>query len=200
MDTPHLAKLLMKHGSAPERYASATLDSLRPEQDPGGVVTGWPATDVPVLVLVGRTHVGKTYAGCALINGYAPADPESDWGARYFRCLDLVNPDGSVRDAGDLSTARTAGLLFLDGLGTLLLDAGLRSPITPDLPSPVLYELIDARLGERKPTVVATNLAVGDAVPYPGVPTFEQVYGKIADRLLYRATVAHLIGPEVLAE
>lgn len=200
MDTTHLAKLLMKRGSTPERYASATLDSLRPEQDPGGVVTGWPATDVPVLVLVGGTHVGKTYAGCALINGYTKKDPQHDMGAHYFRCLDLVNPDGSVHDASDLDLARMSDLLFLDGLGTLLLDSGLRSPITPDLPSPVLYELIDGRLGERKPTVVATNLAVGDAVPYPGVPTFEQVYGKIADRLLYRATVAHLIGPEVLAE
>ncbi|MGI5157998.1 hypothetical protein [Microbispora sp. CA-102843] len=51
------------------------------------------ATDVPVLVLVGGTHVGKTSAACALANGHTKKDPQHDMSAYYFRCLDQVNPD-----------------------------------------------------------------------------------------------------------
>lgn len=170
------------------------MTDLRLDQDPGCAITAWRPGTSPVLVLVGRVHVGKTHAGCALVNGHIPADTDSI-GAAYFRAHELVRPDGEVRSETDLHWAAKAALLFLDDMGAVLLNAGIRSLVTPSMPFGPLYEMLDKRLSEHRPVVVATNLPAGDAVTDPNWPTFTQMYGKLADRLLRDAAIAHLAGP-----
>jgi DNA replication protein DnaC len=147
------------------RYRRASLDALKPQQDPDGMVSGWLDTASPTLVLKGLTRRGKTYAAYAVGNEARRRGTWVDaWRVtdllRYLRPAELE--DG--RAARVWEDAAGADLLILD-------DLGKEKPTEWTVSQ--MNDLMDARGRNARRTIVTTNLetaelldAYGDAFVY----------------------------------
>ncbi|MGA4995933.1 ATP-binding protein [Nonomuraea bangladeshensis] len=170
-------------------YADATLDGLRPEQDPDGRVSRWLDTDSRTLVLVGDNSLGKTYAGFAVCNAAVARDMwVVAWNVADLN--DQLRPGGNIRA---FEYAERCDHLFLDDLGAEKISEWTLEQ---------LYRLIDARVRNRRRTGISTNLpydrrgfADTPKEQQPVTPNMIDRYGaRIVHRIMHEATVVRFHG------
>lgn len=166
----------------PARYADASYDMLRPEQDPHGMVSGWWGRGPRALVLAGPARTGKTTAAYAIANrvhgdrGWVVAATAADLSA-------ALKPDG---DPTAYDNAVTCDLLVLDDLG--------RERVT-DWWLEQLQRLVDARCAHVRRLVVTTNAAADPNAVYDELVAR---YGDpLVERLIDDGGVVALDGPAV---
>ena len=164
----------------PSRFVAATLDVLRPPQQPfAAALTGWWSGGSRNLLMTGNAGLGKSHVGWAICNE-AIADDVMVQAWTVSRLVAALRPNNRVPDLPGLILTRvcTARLLFLDDLG--------REAVT-DWVGEQVQTILDVRSGEPETrTIVATNLS-SDAV--------EARYGApVLDRLIDEATVMRFAG------
>jgi DNA replication protein DnaC len=109
------------------------------------------------LLLMGSPGAGKTVACTEVLAN----------GGAFFRAIELARLSSfAAEDKRQLAVAQGCSALVLDDLGAEMLHDGWK---------PMLDELIDIRWGERRRTIITTNL---------DSPTFKSRYGeRIVDRI-----------------
>lgn len=166
----------------PSRYAAASYDTLRTEQDPRGLVTAWWQRGPRALVIAGPARTGKTTAAYAIAND---AHGQGEW-VMVWTAADLsaaLKPDGEPLA---FEYATTCPLLVLDDLG--------RERVT-DWWLEQLQRIVDLRCAHERRLIVTTNTA-----PAAGGAYEELVarYGDpIVERLIDDGGVVVLDGPAV---
>lgn len=167
----------------PSRYACANYDRLRPEQDPGGLVSGWWERGPRSLVLAGPVRTGKTTAAYAIANA---AHAALCW-VVAVTAADLsadLKPDG---DPLAYDQAVACDLLVIDDLG--------RERVT-DWWLEQLQRLVDARCAHERRLVVTTNVTAPD--PDQLYDQLVTRYGDpVVERLIDDGGVVALDGPAV---
>lgn len=154
--------------ACPKRYRSATVARLYPQQDPGGVVSGWLASASPLLVLHGPPRRGKTHAAWA-VAGQAHAAGAWVAGGRLAELLWLLRPSDADPGRPDRTRAALAAadLAVIDDLG--------REKTTETVVAHV-WDMLETRLSGGLRTIVTTNL------------TLDQILDRYGDPVLYRLT------------
>jgi DNA replication protein DnaC len=140
---------------------NASLDTLRPQQDPKGKVTGFLAGTRSVLLLLGPAGHGKT--NCAVAVGWqvrrrggtcvywsCPALRDALWTERY------ETPQDAAERRAALDTAVSADLLVLDDLG------GERRDTEWGFWTDRLYTILSARSENGRLTIITANAAGED--------------------------------------
>lgn len=143
----------------PARYAAASYATLRPEQDPRGMVSGWWRRGPLVLVLAGPSRTGKTTAAYAIGND---AHQQHAWVVTWT-AADLsaaLKPDGEDTAYGH---AAACDLLLIDDLG--------RERVT-DWWREQLHRIVDRRTADARRLVVTANVT----------PDPERAYDELVDR------------------
>lgn len=167
----------------PSRYATADYAGLRPEQDPGGLVSGWWARGPRSLVLAGPVRTGKTTAAYAIANAAHRA-------MCWVVALSAADLSAALKPDGDplaYDQAVACDLLVIDDLG--------RERVT-DWWLEQLQRVVDARCAHERRLVVTTNAAAAD----PDALYDELVarYGDpVVERLIDDGGVVALDGPAV---
>lgn len=133
-----------------------------------------PRSEVFGLVLLGTTGIGKSVAAAYAARwclyefrlSEQPSGSAREW-ARWFTGAELGRLYTHDRDdRRDWEKLKTCGVLVLDDLGTEAADARVGE---------ALWELVDARTGNRRPTIISANLKAAE---------FKARYGdRVADRL-----------------
>ncbi|MET8006201.1 ATP-binding protein [Nonomuraea glycinis] len=170
-------------------YATADLAGLKPEQDPDAKVSGWLDIDSRTLVLVGENSRGKTHTAFAVANEAARRDLwVIAWNAADFH--DALRPGGDPRA---YEYAERCDVLVYDDMGAeKISDAVLKAT----------YQLIDARVRNRRKNVITTNLPYDErgfadtpAEMRPIKPNLIDVYGgRVVHRVIHEATVVRVLG------
>jgi hypothetical protein len=164
--------------ACPERYRAATVAGLVPQQDPGGVVSGWLASPSLLLVLHGPSRRGKTHSAWAVAS---QARDGGAWvsGGRVADLMWLLRPNDADpgRPERTRSALFTAGLAVLDDLG--------REPVTPTVVAHV-WDTLETRLSGGLRTIVTTNLTTTELLERYGDP--------VLYRLTETGTAARIVG------
>ncbi|MGX4657077.1 ATP-binding protein [Micromonospora sp. SCSIO 07396] len=167
----------------PSRYATASYDRLRPDQNPGGKIARWWDAGPRTLVLAGPTRTGKTTAAYAIGND---VHGREQW-VMVWTAADLsaaLKPDSAEPLAYDYAT--TCGLLILDDLG--------RERVT-DWWLEQLQRIVDHRCAHERRMVVTTNTGANAAAVYDELSAR---YGHpVVERLLDGGGLLVLDGPPV---
>lgn len=166
----------------PARYATASYDTLHPDQDPQGLVSGWWARGPRALVLSGPARTGKTTAAYAIANAvhalpsWVVAITAADLSA-------ALKPDG---DPAVYDHAVGCDLLVVDDLG--------RERVT-DWWLEQLQRVMDARCANLRRLIVTTNAAADPDKVYDELVAR---YGDpLVERLIDDGGVVALDGPAV---
>jgi len=128
----------------PSRYATASYETLRPNQDPKGMVSSWRLRGPRALVVAGPARTGKTTAAYAIAND---AHAQGEW-VMVWTAADLsasLKPDGEPLA---FNYATDCDLLVLDDLG--------RERVT-DWWLEQLQRIVDNRCANERRMVVTTN-------------------------------------------
>lgn len=174
----------------PSRYADASYDLLRPEQNPDGKISRWRANGPRALLLAGPARTGKTTAAYAIANDTHAHDL---W-VMVWTAPDLsaaLKPDGEPF-AYDYATG--CDLLVLDDLG--------RERVT-DWWLEQLQRVLDERCAQERRLVVTCNTTMPEDNDdrAPAEVAYEQLvarYGHpIVERLIDGGGVLVLDGPAV---
>lgn len=168
----------------PSKYATASYETLTPEQNPRGLVSSWWARGPRALLLAGSSRTGKTTAAYAICN---EAHSKRAWVvattavALHTACKPVPRdrdtpPDAYVpsrHDPNAFMRAAMCDLLLLDDLG--------RETVWPWWRSE-LHELLDVREREQKRTIVTANTptdpeaAYNDLLERYGDPLVERIF------------------------
>lgn len=166
----------------PSRYAAASYDTLRPNQDPKGMISAWRERGPRALVIAGPARTGKTTAAYAIAND---SHAQGEW-VMVWTAADLsasLKPDGEPL-AFDYAT--TCSLLVLDDLG--------RERVT-DWWLEQLQRVVDIRCANERRLVVTTNSGATAEAAYEDLVSR---YGDpIVERLIDDGGVVVLDGPAV---
>lgn len=166
----------------PSRYADASYDILRPEQNPGGKVSRWWDHGPRALVIAGPSRTGKTTAAYAVAND---VHAQGIW-VIVWTAADLsaaLKPEGEPLA---YEYATTCPLLIIDDLG--------RERVT-DWWLEQLQRIVDARCANNRRLIVTTNSggsadeAYDELVNRYGTP--------VVERLIDDGGVLVLDGPAV---
>ena len=167
----------------PSRYARASYDALRPDQNPGGKVSRWWASGPRTLVLAGPTRTGKTTSAYAIGND---VHAQGQW-VMVWTAADLsaaLKPDSAEPLAYDYAT--TCPLLVIDDLG--------RERVT-DWWLEQLQRIVDHRCSHERRLIVTTNTAAEAGAVYDELSAR---YGHpVVERLLDGGGLLVLDGPPV---
>lgn len=167
----------------PSRYATASYDQLRPDQDPGGKVSRWWDSGPRSLVLAGPTRTGKTTAAYAIAND---VHHQEQW-VMVWTAADLsaaLKPDSAEPMAYEYAT--TCPLLVLDDLG--------RERVT-DWWLEQLQRIVDHRCAHERRLIITTNTAASADAVYDEL---SERYGHpVVERLLDGGGLLVLDGPPV---
>lgn len=167
----------------PSRYAAASYELLRPEQNPGGKISRWWDHGPRALVLAGPARTGKTTAAYAIANAVHSA---GEW-VMVWTAADLsaaLKPDSDEPLA--YAYATTCPLLVLDDLG--------RERVT-DWWLEQLQRIVDHRCSHQLRLVVTCNTGPSADAAYDELVTR---YGHpIVERLIDDGGVLVLDGPAV---
>lgn len=132
----------------PTRYASASLDGLLPQQDPGGKVSRWlAATHVRSLLLLGPARGGKTHAAYAIGN----AAHEAGMWVEAWTAHELCRASMPKADSNPYERATDAALLIVDDLGREHVGEWWLA---------ALHQLLDERCKHNRRTVVTGNVRI----------------------------------------
>lgn len=160
----------------PSRFASASLEDLTDDQNPGGRVADWWDRGVLTLVLRSeRNGVGKSHAAYAIGN-HAMAQAEDVWAV----CWTMIGLNDAFRPSGDdtaYGVAQTCDLLLVDDVG--------REKIS-EWTLERMQGVLDARWSERRRTILTTRLT--------GEQFVERYGGSISDRVRDDAWVVEVKG------
>ncbi|HOV70134.1 MAG TPA: ATP-binding protein [Clostridia bacterium] len=109
---------------------------------------GFPDNEKPNILLLGKTGVGKTYLAMCIVRavmdkGYAVLSTNA------FGLFERLAQRLSGQDI-DLNHIRQADLLFIDDLGM--------EPVLNNFTIEYLFEILNARLLNRKNTIITSNL------------------------------------------
>lgn len=157
----------------PVMYREASLDDLDDQQH-AVAVRGWLGSGQVGLVLAGEVGTGKTHAAYAVGN----AAMQRGLFVEAWTMHDLLT---ALRPEGDPAAqqfARTADVLILDDL--------MASKTVTPWAAEALTALMDARLRDRRRTVVTTNA--------PSKALVDAWGARCIDRLTYRAQTLVLRG------
>jgi len=110
-----------------------------------------PAPSPPNLLILGQSGLGKSFLGNAIAARALEAGVSALRTAAYRFISDIM--DGISERKSRLSAYVEAGLLVLDDLGTEFMTQFSHS---------VLYNIINTRLIELRPTIISTNLRIGE--------------------------------------
>lgn len=158
----------------PTRFKEARLDSLTPQQDPRGVVSGWWASTSPTLILRSLTPgVGKSHAAFAI--GYHVVALRRS--ARSWSAIDLNEALRPGQDETAFDVAREVDLLVIDDLGAERLTEWTIERLT---------SLLDHRWGNQKRTILTTNLE--------GKVLLDRYGSRLVDRMIDEATIVEVAG------
>ncbi|MFG1776634.1 ATP-binding protein [Micromonospora sp. NPDC049048] len=167
----------------PSRYATASYDTLRPDQDPRGKVSRWWTSGPRSLVLAGPTRTGKTTSAYAIGND---VHAQGQW-VMVWTAADLsaaLKPDSNEPLAYDYAT--TCPLLVIDDLG--------RERVT-DWWLEQLQRIVDHRCAHERRLIVTTNTAGEAGAVYDELSAR---YGHpVVERLLDGGGLLVLDGPPV---
>jgi len=167
----------------PSRYATASYNRLRPDQNPAGKVSRWWDSGPRTLVLAGPTRTGKTTAAYAIAND---AHAQDQW-VMVWTAADLsaaLKPDSHEPLAYDYAT--TCQLLVIDDLG--------RERVT-DWWLEQLQRIVDHRCAHERRLIVTTNTAGEAGAVYDELSAR---YGHpVVERLLDGGGLLVLDGPPV---
>jgi DNA replication protein DnaC len=156
------------------RFRHARVALLKPQQDPGGLVTSWLDQPSLTLVLPGESRRGKTFAAYAV--GHAAF--ERGWWVTAWRVSDLLRYlRPSDRDPGRAESTwdavTRAGLVILDDLGS--------ESRNTDWPATQMMDILDDRTRNNRRTVITTNLSEGELAAAYGDPfVYRLIEGTIA--------------------
>ncbi|MGO5316760.1 ATP-binding protein [Paraeggerthella sp. LCP19S3_G8] len=132
----------LARSGVPSRYRSASLDGCDRR------IADWSASPSDVLLLRGDVGRGKTHAACAVLIANA-----AERTVLFATSLDLLRDfrsvfDGAAREADVMGRYRNVGLLAVD-------DLGKERPT--DWALSKLFDVLDARIRQGKPTIVTTQ-------------------------------------------
>ena len=146
----------------PKAWEDVSLDKLQPRQGQSPVIHV--LNDVldghePGAYIHGSTGGGKSYLCAGLVNDQVKLGQRAMW----VGWLSLLrNQQARIRgDAGELDVmaiARDVDLLVLDDFGTALRASSGGLKVASDFAVTLAEELIDARLANRRQTVITSNL------------------------------------------
>ena len=138
------------------------------------------------VLMVGPTGVGKTHLSVAMA-GRAAA---SGWGVVYTpvqRMMDALESEKFARDSrarekyqGSTETYLDCDLLVLDDLGT---------EFASSFTGAALFNVLNTRLVEQRPTIISTNLELADIK--------SRYNQRMASRLIYGYKVMRLSGKDI---
>lgn len=136
----------------------------------------------PSLYLFGETGIGKTHLALAIANETLKKGFQVVYVSSQSLFFEMSNDRAG---AGELmETLNEADLVILDDLGTEL--------VTPFVLS-MLYNLVDTRLGRKRPTVYTTNILSGELLE-------KRYTEKISSRLLGGCEQYRLLGEDLRLE
>ncbi|WP_176955565.1 ATP-binding protein [Sinosporangium album] len=176
-------------------YAAAAVETLTPDQDPGGRVSGWLESGSRTLLIAGENSRGKTWSAFAVGNQAAAVAPLPMWVVAWNSAdLDAALRPSSPNCDKVMEHASECDLLILDDLGA--------EKVT-EWTLEQLYRIVDARVRNRRRLVVTTNLPYdergfsGSTAPAgPVTPNLVGRYGhRITERLIHEATMVRVTGP-----
>lgn len=157
----------------PARYAAASYDTLRPDQDPDHMVSGWRERGPRALLLAGPSRTGKTTAAYAIAND---AHADSQW-VVVRSAADLsaaLKPDGEPLA---YQYAVSCDLLIIDDLG--------RERVT-DWWLEQLQRIVDDRCSNSRRLIVTTNIRVEDDGDPDASTAYEALVARYGDPIVER--------------
>lgn len=135
-----------------------------------GYVASLPDPEKPNLLFMGMAGLGKSYLGNAIAYRALERGIDAARTTAYAFVQDMLS--GIRGDGSHAARYRRAPLLVLDDLGT--------EPVIPNVSEESLFAVLNERIGQRLPTVLATNL---------DFPALQQRYGeRVFSRLTDSAT------------
>lgn len=167
----------------PTRYAHASYNQLRADQNPRDMVSTWRTRGPRALVLAGPARTGKTTAAYAITND---AHNHGTWAMAWTAAAlsAALKPDSG--DPHTYEYATTCELLLLDDLG--------RERVT-DWWLEQLQRIVDERCANERRLIVTTNAAADAEQAYS---TLVERYGDpLVERLIDGGGVVILDGPPV---
>lgn len=123
----------------------------------------------PSLLFVGATGLGKTYLSACIARAVA----DRGYSVSYAPVAELLAAFEADKFRPQPDVSRTADyfssdLLILDDLGT---------EMTTQFAVSALYQLLNSRLLENRPTIVSTNLPLGDIAPRYSAQIYSRLLG-----------------------
>ena len=123
----------------------------------------------PSLLFVGATGLGKTFLSACIARAVAERGFSVSYApvSRLFAAFeaDKFRPDP---DASRTAEFFSCDLLIIDDLGT---------EMTTQFTVSALYQILNTRLLEGKPTIVSTNLPLGDIAPRYSAQIYSRLLG-----------------------
>ena len=130
----------------------------------------------PSLLMLGATGLGKSHRSLAIAQNVV----KSGFGAVYRSCQQLVRQLEQARFSPGQQPGEEAVFSALAGCDLMIID-DLGSEFANSFSGAALYNLINTRLVEGRPTIVSTNLTVA------------QIQQQYSDRLLSRLSTYEIL-------
>lgn len=175
-------KIHLAGAKIPRRYADARWNNFKVEYQQGANTAAWTKLSIrlnafrewrgdeigkTLVFLTGRPGCGKTHLACATIQRWVRArNPGALFVVVGELLTELRRGFDSGTSYGEMRRARDAKLLVLDDLG---------SEMSTDWVRDTMYMMINYRLNHMKPTVITSNLLLGEIA--------ETYHARLASRL-----------------
>lgn len=185
---------LLKKSGLPARYDQATLETVRVTRENRQAIEAvrrYIQNPAGVLMLLGPVGTGKTHLAACVTNAFLDNLKRVTFGGvisllgRIKRSYRRDTPEGEAQQEEEwqiIDELTTAPLLVLDDLGKERVSEWVEQ---------ILYQVIDARYGEKRPLVITTNFK-----PQELENRYQETGAAIVSRLAERCTAVYLGGDD----